>query len=63
MTSEEEEELYLALVEVLKEMSQSSNRQEKLANKVVTLLHHHYDQYGLHHNQPEGEIKLQLEKS
>ena len=41
-----EAELYLILEQVLKEMSESTRPQQKLADELVTLLQHHYEEYG-----------------
>lgn len=58
-----EAELYLALEQVLEEMSQSTRPQRKLADELVTLLQHHYEQFGCLQEKPCGEVEIRIERN
>ena len=57
-----EAELYLALEQVLKEMSQSTRPQRKLANELGTLLANHYEEFGCLQEKPCGEVEIRMKR-
>lgn len=58
-----EAELYLALEQVLEEMSQSTRPQRKLADELGTLLVNHYEEFGCLQEKPCGEVEIRLERN
>ena len=57
-----EAELYLALEQVLEEMSQSTRPQRKLADELGTLLVNHYEEFGCLQEKPAGEVVIEVKR-
>jgi hypothetical protein len=56
-----DERLYLALEQVLEEMSQSTRPQQKLTDELSTLLAHHYEVFGRRLQERNGSVKIEVE--
>mgnify|MGYP006276938381 CR=1 FL=1 len=56
-----DERLYLALEQVLEEMSQSTRPQQKLTDELGTLLANHYEEYGNRGERLSDEIEVDIQ--
>ena len=59
---DQEATLYLALEQVLEEMSHSTRPQRKLADELGTLLVNHYEVNGCLQDKPSGNVEIEVSK-